>query len=49
MIFQEPMSSLSALHTIGDQITEAIQLHTPMGRRGGERASRRAAASRRHP
>jgi oligopeptide/dipeptide ABC transporter ATP-binding protein len=30
MIFQEPMSSLSALHTIGDQITEAIQLHTPM-------------------
>jgi oligopeptide/dipeptide ABC transporter ATP-binding protein len=30
MIFQEPMSSLSSLHTIGDQITEAIQLHTPV-------------------
>ena len=30
MIFQEPMSSLSALHTIGDQITEAIRLHTAM-------------------
>ncbi|MBE2184020.1 MAG: ABC transporter ATP-binding protein [Anaerolineae bacterium] len=27
MIFQEPMSSLSALHTIGDQITEVILLH----------------------
>ena len=27
MIFQEPMTSLSPLHTIGDQITEAIILH----------------------
>jgi peptide/nickel transport system ATP-binding protein len=27
MIFQEPMTSLSPLHTIGDQITEAIMLH----------------------
>jgi len=27
MIFQEPMSSLSSMHTIGDQITEIIQLH----------------------
>jgi oligopeptide/dipeptide ABC transporter ATP-binding protein len=27
MIFQEPMTSLSALHTIGDQIMEAIRLH----------------------
>jgi oligopeptide/dipeptide ABC transporter ATP-binding protein len=27
MIFQEPMSSLSAIHTIGDQITETIRLH----------------------
>ncbi|KKB11376.1 hypothetical protein VE25_13415 [Devosia geojensis] len=27
MIFQEPMSSLSPVHTIGDQIVEAIQLH----------------------
>jgi oligopeptide/dipeptide ABC transporter ATP-binding protein len=27
MIFQEPMMSLSPLHTIGDQITEAIMLH----------------------
>ena len=27
MIFQEPMTSLSPIHTIGDQITEAILLH----------------------
>ena len=27
MVFQEPMTSLSPLHTIGDQIIEAITLH----------------------
>ncbi|MEM6439950.1 MAG: ABC transporter ATP-binding protein [Pseudomonadota bacterium] len=27
MIFQEPMSSLSPLHTIGDQTAEAVSLH----------------------
>ena len=27
MIFQEPMTSLSPIHTIGNQITEAIRLH----------------------
>jgi peptide/nickel transport system ATP-binding protein len=27
MIFQEPMTSLSPLHTIGDQIEEALRLH----------------------
>ena len=27
MIFQEPMNSLSPIHTIGDQIIEAIRLH----------------------
>ena len=30
MIFQEPMSSLSPVHTIGDQIEEALLLHRPM-------------------
>ncbi len=29
MIFQEPMSSLSPVHTIGNQIAEALQLHRP--------------------
>ncbi|MEQ8285075.1 ABC transporter ATP-binding protein [Thalassospira sp.] len=32
MIFQEPMSSLSPLHTIGDQICEAVRLHRRVGR-----------------
>jgi peptide/nickel transport system ATP-binding protein len=27
IIFQEPMSSLSPLHTIGDQVGEALRLH----------------------
>ena len=30
MIFQEPMSSLNPLMTIGDQIDEAIMLHEPL-------------------
>ena len=27
MVFQEPMSSLSPLHTIGDQVSESLRLH----------------------
>src|SRR2546430_14236992 len=30
IIFQEPMSSLSPLHTIGDQGGEALRLHPPV-------------------
>jgi peptide/nickel transport system ATP-binding protein len=33
MIFQEPMSSLSPVHTIGDQIVETIRLHEPVSRK----------------
>ncbi len=32
MIFQEPMTSLSPIHTIGNQITEAIRLHLPISK-----------------
>ncbi len=32
MIFQEPMSSLSPVHTVGDQIIEALRLHTRMSK-----------------
>jgi len=32
MIFQEPMTSLSPVHTIGDQIMEAILLHRNMNK-----------------
>jgi peptide/nickel transport system ATP-binding protein len=30
IIFQEPMTSLSPLHTIGNQVSEALQLHRPV-------------------
>jgi len=30
IIFQEPMTSLSPLHTIGNQISEALRLHRPV-------------------
>ncbi|WP_342361705.1 ABC transporter ATP-binding protein [Terrarubrum flagellatum] len=33
MIFQEPMSSLSPIHTIGNQIEEALRLHRNVDRR----------------
>jgi peptide/nickel transport system ATP-binding protein len=33
MIFQEPMTALSPLYTIGNQIVEAIRLHMPVSRR----------------
>ena len=33
MIFQEPMSSLSPVHTIGDQIMEVLRLHMGLDRR----------------
>jgi oligopeptide/dipeptide ABC transporter ATP-binding protein len=32
MIFQEPMNSLSPIHTIGDQIVEAILLHQDLSK-----------------
>ena len=32
MIFQEPMSAPSPVHTIGNQIVEAIRLHEPISK-----------------
>ena len=32
MIFQEPMTSFSPVHTIGNQIVEAIRLHRPVSK-----------------
>ncbi|MEM7406766.1 MAG: ABC transporter ATP-binding protein [Pseudomonadota bacterium] len=39
MIFQEPMTSLSPLHTIGNQIEEAVRLHQDVN---GEQAQEKA-------
>jgi microcin C transport system ATP-binding protein len=32
MVFQEPMTSLNPVHSIGRQITEVLHLHRPMGK-----------------
>ena len=37
IIFQEPMTSLSPFHTIGDQISEALFLHRDVNQRKGRR------------
>ncbi|MBM4017751.1 MAG: ABC transporter ATP-binding protein [Planctomycetes bacterium] len=36
MIFQEPMTSLSPVHSVGNQICEAVLLHQPVARREAE-------------
>lgn len=40
MVFQDPMSALTPVYTVGDQIAEAIQVHQP---RVGKKAARRRA------
>ena len=35
IIFQEPMTSLSPLHTVGDQITESLHLHREVDKATG--------------
>ncbi|BBI35970.1 ABC transporter ATP-binding protein [Cohnella abietis] len=37
MIFQEPMTSLNPVFTIGDQIGEAIRIHTRVGKKEAKR------------
>ncbi|MCH8961334.1 MAG: ATP-binding cassette domain-containing protein [Bacteroidetes bacterium] len=36
IIFQEPMTSLSPLHTVGNQVGEALHLHRDVDRKTGE-------------
>ena len=44
MIFQEPMTSLSAVHTIGNQIMESIILHFQVSKAGSQETGDRYAA-----
>lgn len=37
MVFQEPMTSLNPVFTVGDQIREAVMLHEGLGRRAATR------------
>jgi len=39
MIFQEPMTSLSPLHTVGDQVSEALHLHRDVDKPAGRELS----------
>ncbi len=48
MVFQEPMTSLNPVLTIGRQITETIEQHRGGDRRGGAAARGRAAGPGRH-
>jgi peptide/nickel transport system ATP-binding protein len=39
MIFQEPMTSLSPVHTIGDQVTEALKIHAKVDDKTADKAA----------
>ena len=47
MIFQEPMTSLNPVFTVGDQIAEAVQLHQKVGQKEAMRRGGRDDAARR--
>ena len=49
IIFQEPMTSLNPVYTVGDQIAEVIALHQKLSPQAGDGRRRRDAAPGRHP
>ena len=48
MVFQEPMTSLNPVFTIGDQITEAVLLHQEVDKAGAARGRAAGPGGRRH-
>ena len=49
MIFQDPMTSLNPVLTIGRQLREPLETHFGLSRKDGREARRRAARPGRHP
>ena len=49
MIFQEPMTSLNPVYTVGDQIVEAVRLHQKKSRREARERAIEMLRARRHP
>ena len=49
MIFQEPLTSLNPVFTVGDQIAEQVELHMKVNAQGGARPGRRDAPPGGHP
>ena len=39
MVFQEPMTALNALFTVGDQIAEVLELHEGLGKPAAREAA----------
>ena len=48
MIFQEPMTALNPVFTVGEQIGETLRVHDGLGRGGSARARPAAADAGRH-
>ena len=40
MVFQEPMTSLNPVYTVGEQIAEVVRLHERLGAQAGARQAR---------
>jgi peptide/nickel transport system ATP-binding protein len=49
MVFQDPLTSLNPLYTVGQQLIETIQTHTDLDSSGRPQARDRAARGGRHP